>query len=104
VTVTALNAAPGSVGQVLHAGQLATVTNAPGSLGAETIVVTTLDQGALNAFALQIAAAERAQKIVVFEIVTPADGSPPEIQAKSVVPVNLPVPLTVSPSTLRTGG
>jgi len=103
-TVTPLNAAPGSVGQVLHSGQMAAVTNPPGSLGAETIQVTALDQSALNAFALQIAAAERAQKIVVFETVNPAGGNPPEIQAKPVVPVNLPVPLTVSPSTLRTGG
>ena len=104
VTVTPLNAAPGSVGQVLQAGQLATVTNSRGSLGAETILVTALDQGALNAFSLQIAAAERAQKIVVFETVTPAGSDAPEVQAKPVVPVNLPVPLTVSPSTLRTGG
>ena len=103
-TVTPLNAAPGNVGQILQAGQLATVTNPPGSLAAETILVTTLDQGALNAFALQIAAAERAQKIVVFETVTPADGSASEVQAKPVVPVNLPVQLTVSPSTLQTGG
>ncbi len=104
VTVTPLNAAPGSVGQVLQAGQLATVTNPRGSFGAETILVTALDQGALNAFSLQIAAAERAQKIVVFETVTPAGSDAPEVQAKPVVPVNLPVPLTVSPSTLRTGG
>jgi hypothetical protein len=99
-TVTPLNAAPGNVGQVLHAWQLAVVTNSPGSIAtaAETIQVTALDQNTLNAFALQIAAAERAQKIVVFE------SGPSEIQAKAVVPVNLPVPLTVSPSTLRTGG
>jgi len=103
-TVTPLNAPPGSVGQVLEAGQMATVTSSPGLLAAETIQVTSLDQGALNAFALQVAAAERAQKIVVFETVTPAGSDTPEVQAKPVVPVNLPVPLTVSPSTLRTGG
>jgi hypothetical protein len=97
-TVTPLNAAPGNVGQVLQAGQMAVVTNPSGSLTAETIQVSALDQDTLNAFALQIAAAERAQKIVVFE------SGPAEIQAKAVVPVNLPVPLTVSPSTLRTGG
>ena len=97
-TVTPLNAAPGNVGQVLQARQMAVVTNPSGSLTAETIQVTALDQDTLDAFALQIAAAERAQKIVVFE------SGPTEIQAKAVVPVNLPVPLTVSPSTLRTGG
>jgi hypothetical protein len=97
-TVTPLNAAPGNVGQVLQARQMAVVTNPSGSLTAETIQVTALDQDTLDAFALQITAAERAQKIVVFE------SGPTEIQAKAVVPVNLPVPLTVSPSTLRTGG
>lgn len=105
-TVTPLNAPPGGMGQVLQAGQVAVVTNPPASTaaGPETIQVAAVDQSVLNAFSQQIAATERAQKIVTFETVTPAGGSPPEIQAKAVVPANLPVPLTVSPSTLRTGG
>lgn len=103
-TVTPLNVRPGGVGQVLHSGQMAIVTNASTTTAAELIRVMTADPNVLNGFATQIAAAERAQKIVLFETVNPAGGRPPEIQAKAVVPVDLPVPLTVSPSTLRTGG
>lgn len=105
-TVTPLNAGPGGVGQVLHTGQMAIVTNASATTAAaaELIRVMTADPSVLNGFASQIAAAERAQKIVLFETVNPAGGRPPEIQAKAVVPVDLPVPLTVSPSTLRSGG
>jgi hypothetical protein len=91
-TVTPQSAAPGSVGQTLHSGQMAIVQ----------IQVMPLDQDAINRVSPQVAAAERAQKIVVFGTVN-ADGAP-DIQARAVVPVNLPVPLTVSPSTLRTGG
>jgi hypothetical protein len=69
-------------------------------LAAETVQVTALDPSTANAFAPQIAAAERAQQTVVFATVTPADSSTTEVQAKPVVPVNLPVQLTVSPSTL----
>jgi hypothetical protein len=100
VTVTPANAAPGSVGSVVQTGQVATVVTAPGSLAAETVQVTALDPSTANAFAPQIAAAERAQQTVVFATVTPADSSTTEVQAKPVVPVNLPVQLTVSPSTL----
>lgn len=104
-TVTPLNAGPGGVGQVLHTGQMAIVTNASATTAAADLIrVMTVDPSVLNGFAAQIAAAERAQKIVLFETVNPAGGRPPEIQAKAVVPVDLPVPLTVSPSTLRTGG
>ncbi len=91
-TVTPQNAAPGSVGQTLHGGQMAIVQ----------IQVMPLDPEAASQVAPQVAAAERAQKIVVFGTAN-ADGAP-DIQARAVVPVNLPVPLTVSPSTLRTGG
>ena len=104
-TVTPLNAGAGGVGQLLHTGQMAIVTNASAATTtAELIRVMTVDPSVLNGFATQIAAAERAQKIVLFETINPAGGRPPEIQAKAVVPVDLPVPLTVSPSTLRTGG
>jgi urocanate hydratase len=103
-TVTPLNAGAGGVGQLLHTGQMAIVTNASATTTAELIRVVTVDPSVLNGFAAQIAAAERAQKIVLFETINPAGGRPPEIQAKAVVPVDLPVPLTVSPSTLRTGG
>jgi hypothetical protein len=91
-TVTPQNAAPGSVGQTLHGGQMAIVQ----------IQVLPLDPDAASKVSPQVAAAERAQKIVVFGTVN-VDGAP-DIQARAVVPVNLPVPLTVSPSTLRTGG
>ncbi len=91
-TVTPSNAAPGSVGQTVHGGQMAIVQ----------IQVMPLDQDAANKVATQVAAAERAQKVVVFG--TTDAGGAPDIQARAVVPVNLPVPLTVSPSTLSTGG
>jgi hypothetical protein len=101
-TVTPLNAAPGAVGHVLHTGQMAIVTNSSAA-AAGPIQVMAADPSVLNGFASQIAAAERAQKTVLFETVNPAGGRPSEIQAKAVVPVDLPVPLTVSPSTLRSG-
>ncbi len=91
-TVTPSNSAPGSVGQTLHGGQMAVVQ----------IQVMPLDQDAANKVATQVAAAERAQKVVVFG--TTDAGGASDIQARAVVPANLPVPLTVSPSTLRTGG
>ncbi|MDD2763434.1 MAG: hypothetical protein PHE83_05610 [Opitutaceae bacterium] len=100
-TVTPQDAGPDSLGQPLQGGQTAVVTNS--AADSATIQVTALDQNYVNSISLQVAAAERAQKIVVFQTVSPPDGGPPEIQAKSVVSVNLPVPLTVSPSTLRTG-
>ena len=64
--------------------------------------VLAIDPGLLASLAGQLAAGERARQIVVFENVTGAGG--PEIQANPVVPANPPVTLTVSPSTLRTGG
>jgi len=91
-TVTPSSAAPGAVGQTIHGGQMAVVQ----------IQVMPLDQNAANQVAAQVAAAERAQKVVVFSTGN-ADGAP-DIQARAVVPANLPVPLTVSPSTLSTGG
>jgi hypothetical protein len=103
-TVTALNAGPGAVGQVLHTGQTAIVTGTTAASAAELIKVITADPTALNGFASQIAATERAQTTVLFETINPAGGRPSEIQARAVVPADLPVPLTVSPSTLRTGG
>ncbi|HUL52409.1 MAG TPA: hypothetical protein VLT83_03260 [Opitutaceae bacterium] len=103
-TVIALNAGPGGVGQLLHTGQMAVVTGSSAAAGAELIQVATADPSVLNGWAGQIAATERAQTTVLFETVNPAGGRPSEIQAKAVVPAELPVPLTVSPSTLRTGG
>ena len=91
-TVTPSSAAPGAVGQTIHGGQMAVVQ----------IQVMPLDQDAANQVASQVAAAERAQKVVVFG--TADAGGAPDIQARAVVPANLPVPLTVSPSTLSTGG
>jgi len=103
-TVIAQNAGPGGVGQLLHTGQMAVVTGSSAAAGAELIQVTTADPSVLNGWAGQIAATERAQTTVLFETVNPSGGRPSEIQAKAVVPAELPVPLTVSPSTLRTGG
>ena len=91
-TVTPQNAGPGSVGQTVHGGQMAVVQ----------IQVMPLDPDAAREVAPKVAAAERAQGIVVFGTVT-ANGAT-DVQARPAVPVNLPVPLTVSPSTLRTGG
>ena len=90
-TVTPQNA-PDSVGQTLHGGQMAIVQ----------IQVAPIDPDSANGVSSQVAAAERAQKIVVFGTVD-ANGSP-DIQARAAVPATLPVPLTVSPATLRTGG
>ena len=103
-TVIALTAGPGGVGQVLHTGQMAIVTGASAAAGAESFRVATAGPDVLSGFASQISAAERAQTTVLFETVNPAGGRPSEIQARAVVPAELPVPLTVSPSTLRTGG
>ncbi|HUJ45314.1 MAG TPA: hypothetical protein VLW52_17085 [Opitutaceae bacterium] len=103
-TVIATNAGPGGVGQVLHTGQMAIVTGSSAAAAAELIRVMTADPAMLNGLAGQIAATERAQTTVLFETINPAGGRPSEIQAKAVVPAELPVPLTVSPSTLRTGG
>ncbi len=97
VTVTPLGGSARGIGQVLHTGQEAVVTDSP----AGSLQVLTIDQGQLDSLAPQLAAGDRARQIVVFETV-PGPGGP-EIQANPVVPTNLPVELTVSPSTLRNG-
>lgn len=106
-TVNVPDPGPADVGQVLHDGQTAVVTNTSGApLSAGAIQVAALDPRLANALAPLIASAERAQRIVLFESVTSGEGAnaTTEIQARPVVPANPPVDLTVSPSTLRTGG
>lgn len=97
VTVTPLGGSTRGIGQVLHTGQEAVVTDS--STG--PVQVLAMDQGLLDSLAPIIAVGERVRQIVVFETVPGTDG--PEIQANPVVPTNLPVQLTVSPATLRTG-
>ncbi|MFA5057012.1 MAG: hypothetical protein WC485_02770, partial [Opitutaceae bacterium] len=65
-TVMPQNAGPDNLGQPLHGGQTAVVTNSAAT-GPETIQVTALDQNFLNSVSLQVAATERAQKVVVFQ-------------------------------------
>jgi hypothetical protein len=103
VTVLSRNAPTGNVGQVLQSGQMAVLTNSPAGDLAGNLQVSTADAGLIAALTPKIEAAERARRIVRFESVTSGD-NPPDIQARVVVPVDLPVNLTVSPSTLRTGG
>ncbi len=105
VTVNAANAAPGDVGQVLHDGQMAVVSEAAPA-AVPTIQVLALDPGQAAALGSLIAASERAQRVVLFQPVTTGEGAnaTTEIQAQAVVPAVPPVELTVSPSTLRTGG
>jgi len=100
VTVSPVGASAGGLGVVIHSGQEAVVTDSSVSTS-DKIQVLPIDQSYLDSIASQLAAGERAQKIVVFETVTGADGS--EIQANPVVPSNLPVQMTVSPATLQTG-
>ena len=102
VTVTPGNGSGQNAGQVLHTGQEVIVTDSSASSPSTPLQVLTIDPSWLASIADQIAAGERAQQVVVFETVPGADG--PEIQANPVVPANPPVSLTVSPSTLRTGG
>ena len=103
VTVTPGNGSGMNPGQVLHTGEMLTVTDSDASSGSSVpLLVLAIDPGWLASIAGQLAAGERAQQIVVFETVPGADG--PEIQANPVVPANPPINLTVSPSTLRTGG
>ncbi len=96
VTVTPQGPSGQGMPQDLQTGQEAVINDSG------QIQVTAIDPVLAASFAGQIAAAERAQQLVVFETVPGADG--PEIQASSVVPGTLPVNLTVSPSTLPTGG
>jgi hypothetical protein len=106
VTVTPLNAAPGDIGQTLHDGQMAIVTSSATAVAAVEVVPAPQVQA--NDLGIKVAATERAQQTVIFETVTtPTPGgtnTTAEVQAKAIVPVDLPVQLTVSPSTLRTGG
>jgi hypothetical protein len=102
VTVTPVGASGQNAGLVLHSGQMVTVTDSSMSSPSVPLQVLAIDPGLLASLAGQLAAGERARQIVVFENVTGAGG--PEIQANPVVPANPPVTLTVSPSTLRTGG
>jgi hypothetical protein len=105
VTITPLNAPAGEIGTTLHSGQLATITST--AAGAGTVQVVTLSPSQTNEFATQVASAQRAQQTVIFETVTTSSGgtnTATDIQAKAIVPVDLPVHLTVSPATLRTGG
>jgi hypothetical protein len=102
VTVLSRNAPTGNVGMVLQSGQMAVLTNSPATDLAGNLQVSSADPGVVSALAPLIEAAERARRIVRFETVS--GDNAPEIQARVVVPVDLPVNLTVSPSTLRTGG
>ncbi len=107
VTVIPTPAAAGAVGQVLHDGQMAVISHAgAGPAAAGSVQILTLDLSQRNALGPMLAASERAQKIVVFESVTTGEGAnaSTEIQARAVVPASPPVELTVSPSTLRSGG
>jgi hypothetical protein len=100
VTVAPVGSSASDVGQTIHSGQEAVVTDSSMTT-TSWIKVLPLDPGVINSLASQLAAGERAQKIVVFETTTGADGS--DIRANPVVPTDLPVQLTVSPATLRTG-
>lgn len=102
VTVLSRSAPTGDVGQVLQSGQMAVLTNAPATDIAGNIQVSAADPSVVGALAPLIEAAERARRIVRFETVSGDNG--PEVQATVVVPADLPVNMTVSPSTLRTGG
>jgi hypothetical protein len=101
VTVTPLGGSGQNLGQILHTGEMAIVSDSSLS-SSEPVKVSAIDPNLLASLSDQLAAGERAQKIVVFETVPGPDG--PEIQANPVVPTNPPVSLTVSPSTLQTGG
>jgi hypothetical protein len=103
VTVLSRNGPTGNVGQVLQSGQMAVLTNSSATDIAGNLQVSTADPAVVSTLAPKIEAAERARRIVRFESVSSGD-NPPEVQARVVVPVDLPVNLTVSPSTLRTGG
>ncbi len=109
VTVTPLNAPPGDIGETLYGGQMAIITTTAAAVtAAATVQIVPTPQIRVDDFGTKVAATERAQQTVIFETVTtPIPGgtnSTSEIQVKAIVPVSLPVQLTVSPSTLRTGG
>jgi hypothetical protein len=109
VTVTPLNAPAGDIGETLQDGQMAIVTTTAAAVtAAATIQIVPAPQIQANDLGIKVAATERAQQTVIFETVTtPTPGgtnTTTDVQAKAIVPVSLPVQLTVSPSTLRTGG
>ena len=109
VTVTPANAAPGDIGQALHTGETAVLTsNAASTTAAATVQIEQTNPNLTTALAPKFASTERAQSTVVFQSVTTPAGSSADtattvIQAQAVVPAAMPVQLTVSPSTLRTG-
>jgi hypothetical protein len=76
------------------------VTDSSAGSLAVPLQVLAVNQALLDSLASMLAAGERARLIVVFETVPGSGG--PEIQANPVVPADLPVRLTVSPSTLGT--
>jgi len=111
VTVTPVNAPPGDIGQALHTGETAVITaNSASTTAAASVQIVQTNQDLTNALAPIVASTERAQSTVVFQSVTTPAGSgtgtdtaTTVIQAQAVVPAAMPVQLTVSPSTLRTG-
>lgn len=107
-TVTGANAAPGNIGQVLQSGEMAVVTSSAASaLAPADVQVVAVTSNQENSVAPLLAATQRAQSVVVFQTVTTDTGNgdtAQEIQSKAVVSTSPPVQLTVSPSTLRTGG
>jgi hypothetical protein len=106
-TVRAAGGAPGDVGQILHDGQMAVATSGSSAPASAAPIQVAAAEPALTApLAPMLAASERAQHIVLFASVTTGEGAnaTTEIQARAVVPAVPPVELTVSPSTLRTGG
>jgi len=109
VTVTPVNSPPGAIGEALHTGDMAVLTtSAASTTAAATVQITPISANLSNSLAPLLASTERAQSTVVFEsITTPAgagaDNATTVIQAQAVVPAAMPVQLTVSPSTLRTG-
>lgn len=108
VTVTPTNAPPGDIGQALHTGDMAVVTNTSASTTATpTVQIVPITSNLSNSLAPMLASTERAQSTVVFQSVTTqgagAENATTVIQAQAVVPAAEPVQLTVSPSTLRTG-
>ena len=118
VTVFSRNAAATDAGRLVTSSQMALVSLSPAagsavSPGPErmaSIQVLALPKDLFSLFQPKIELAGRAQKVVMFETVggrsaagAGATGGS-EIVAKAVLPVELPVQLTVSPSTLQTGG
>ena len=101
VTISPSGNSAGGVGQTIHSGQEAVVTDSSITTSPSWVQVLSLDPTFINSLAGQLAAGERAQKIVVFETTTGEGGA--DIQANPVVPTNVPVQITVTPSTLPTG-